>query len=287
MAESSTVARWELALRIKARRKELDINVGTIAQHLAFSRNFFSAVENERAMLAPEKLEAIMELLLFSDDEREEMRHLDRVGRKRGWWESHEELLGVEAARYLGLEQGASEIRVFESLAIAGLLQTPEYMHAVFDRDPLLGRLRTRDAIQIREQRQQSIIKSGRLIKMLVSEASLVQIWGDNQIQAEQLSKVLATIESTDLEVRILPFDRSPGPIATSSTLIMLDFKSRHLPSLIWQEPLRSVDFVEEGHEHYDRIRIAWEEGYEGALDAEDSVQKIQEIRELFSRTAN
>ena len=69
MAPSSpTVARWELALRIKARREELGLTVQAIADHLGFSRNYWSAIENERSVLADDKFDALMKLLELDDE---------------------------------------------------------------------------------------------------------------------------------------------------------------------------------------------------------------------------
>lgn len=271
MAESSTVARWELALRIKARRAELKMNVADIASHLGFTRNFFSAVENERALLATRKLELLMELLDFPDNEREEMLRLDGIARTRSWLDGHEDLIGEEATRFLGLEQGASEIRIFESLAIAGLLQTPGYMESIFSRDPAVGRVQAKEAIRIRQKRQQEVLGSGKKVQLAMSQAALVQRWGSPDVHRAQLSYLIDMTEQTNLTVRILPFDRPPGPIAMSSTMNILDFDSEHLPSLIWQEPLRSVDFVDESNENYERLRICWQEGFDNALDEAES----------------
>src|SRR5262245_31910222 len=53
---SPTVAAWELALRLRRRRVQLGVEVRTITQRLGFSRNYWSAVENERKILSEENL---------------------------------------------------------------------------------------------------------------------------------------------------------------------------------------------------------------------------------------
>ncbi|HUQ59618.1 helix-turn-helix domain-containing protein, partial [Lentzea sp.] len=53
---SPVVAAWELALRLRQRRVNMGVEVKTITQRLDFSRNYWSAVENERKILSEDNL---------------------------------------------------------------------------------------------------------------------------------------------------------------------------------------------------------------------------------------
>ncbi|MDH3682423.1 MAG: Scr1 family TA system antitoxin-like transcriptional regulator, partial [Acidimicrobiia bacterium] len=150
---SPTVARWELALRIKRRREELGISVKEITDHLGFSRNYWSAVENERAVLAEDKFDGLLRLFKFTDQDASELRDLRVAARQRGWWDSSTEL-DDEMKRFVGLEQGAVEIRNFESLLIPGLLQTRDYARAYLTSDPMFGAVDVEPLVATRERRQ-------------------------------------------------------------------------------------------------------------------------------------
>src|SRR5262245_45197639 len=121
--QSPTLASWELGLRLRQRREQLGVEVKTITERLGFSRNYWSAVENERKILSAEKLPQVLDLLEYDDEERAELTELREAARQRGWWSSYSALFGSELLRYYGLEHGAQTIRTYESLLIPGLLQ--------------------------------------------------------------------------------------------------------------------------------------------------------------------
>ncbi len=278
LAESSTVARWELALRIKKRRDELGLKAEQIAKELGFTRNFFSAVENERAMLAPEKLEILMEILRLDNVERAEYRELDRVGRIRGWWESHEELLGEGGVRYLGLEQGAVDIRQFDPIVIPGLLQHDLYYKAIIGRDPMIGRAQVETMLSIRARRQESVLPSVSY-SALMSEAALVQQWGNSDVHRNQLRHILDIIhEFPNVDVRVLSFECEPGIIVTTGTLALLRFGSPHLPEVAYQEALHSLGLLYSSDEQFRRLQIAWEDSFELAASREDTERRIASL---------
>ncbi len=278
MATSSTVARWELAHRIKVRRHELGIGVDQIAKHLGFTRNFFSAVENERSMLATDKLEVLLVMLEFDDDERAELMALDAAARDRGWWEAKEvtDLFGDAGARYMGLEQGARRISTYDSLVIPGLLQLPEYTKAVLESDPYISQLRLTDFLKHRARRVKEI--SSRVsVVALVSEACLHQRWGPNDLHQRQLSHVLqCTRTFADLTVRVLTFDSSPGVLVSSSTLSLVSFSSPHLPDVCYQEAVRDLETLSSDTPEYQRLSIAYQRALDLSRSHEESLSLIR-----------
>jgi transcriptional regulator with XRE-family HTH domain len=128
MAPSSpTVAGWELALRLGQRREQLGMDVQTITATLGFSRNYWSAVENERKILAEDTLRSVLNAFEFDDEEQRELVALREAAKRRGWWAPYSALLSEGTLRLYGLEHGAQGIRTYESLLIPGLLQTEDY----------------------------------------------------------------------------------------------------------------------------------------------------------------
>src|SRR5699024_932925 len=121
---SPTVARWELGLRLRQRREQLGTDVATITQRINFSRNYWSAIENERKILSAEKLRTLLDLYEFDTDEQHELLELREAAKQRGWWSRYSGLFSDELLRLYGLEHGAYGIRTYESLLIPGWLQT-------------------------------------------------------------------------------------------------------------------------------------------------------------------
>lgn len=279
LATSSTVARWELAHRIKVRRHELGISVDRIAKHLGFTRNFFSAVENERSMLATDKLEVLLVMLEFGDDERAELTALDEAARNRGWWESKEivDQFGDEGSRLFGLEQGATRIRSFDAHIVSGLLQTPAYTRATFSNDPRHSPVAIKRLVETRQRRQSDIRHRGTPVTAVLGEAALRQRWTDDDEQNQQLEHLLALIETDQHDIRVLTFLSAPGVLVAASTLEFLEFGSSHLPTVAYQEAVRELGFLEDGSEQFEQLRLAWDDGLNRALDQNASIDFIKD----------
>ena len=278
---SSTVARWEFARRLRVRRQELELGIDVVAKHLGFSRNFFSAVENERSMLAADKLNPLYDLLEFDASDRDELTALNQAARNRNWWESRSvtDLVGEAGSRFLGLEQGASSIRTYDSLVIPGLLQLPDYLLTVMKSDPFVSQIELEGAIKLRQRRQNSLQDSGIPITALVSEAAFRQRWGNPDLHRRQLEHVVESAgPGENFELRILTFDDAPGVLAGSSTLAFLTFESEHLSDICYQEAIRDVGILEEGNPQFQRLRIVYEDVLSRARSHDESLEMIQEF---------
>ena len=58
---------------MRERRQELGVDVKTITEVLGFSRDYWSAIDNDRKILAEEKLQMLLDQFEFDDDERKEL----------------------------------------------------------------------------------------------------------------------------------------------------------------------------------------------------------------------
>lgn len=281
MAPSSpTVARWELALRIKARREELNVNVKTITDHLGFSRNYWSAFENERAVLADDKFEAMLKLLEFDADEAEELAALRTTSRERGWWAEYPGL-DDEAQRFYGLESGATRIRNFESLRVPGLLQTEEYARAVLEADPAFSPTEYDLIVELRMTRQERLSGDYPLkLTTVISQAALHQQVGEPGVLRRQIDHLIACVEDrpNTIEVRVLAFDRPPGPLVGSSTLLLMEFASPHLPIIGWQEAIMPLGVIEDPQQ-LRRLTLSFDEGLKSSLGPVDSLEMMSKLR--------
>lgn len=279
---SPTVARWEFALRLRRRRKELGLKVKTISERLGFSRNYWSLVENERAILTEVKLEALADLLKFDDGEVQELLELRKTAGQRGWWESHSHLFDEEQLRFFGLEHGARSVRGYEALLIMGLLQTEEYARAVIEAHPAVSRVSVTERVQVRLRRQQRLMGTEPLrLTAVMSEAALMQQIGGVQILRRQLLHILDTAEGFPelVEIRVLPFTANPGGMIGASTLHLLDFDSPRLPALAWQESSTTIGVIE-NQESLQELGVSYTQALDASLDRRDSLDLIQRTAE-------
>ena len=279
MSTSPIVARWELSLRLSRRRKELGLGVPAVTAALEFSRNYWSAIENDRTVISEEKLKLLFDVFRFNATEQEELLQLRRDIRQRGWWDDYPQI-DHETRRFFGLEDGAKKIRAYESNLIPGLLQVPEYALAFLESDPAFSPLEAKRRVDTRVHRQRLLSDSDPLtFTALLSEAALLQQVGGAEVQRQQLQHLIDLLQADhpSLEIRIVPFEATPGIVANASTLLLFDFGSPHLPDMVWQETIIPSEVFLSGGPEFERLGVSWDDGLAASLSTEDSAELIEQ----------
>ena len=279
---SPIVARWELSRRLATRRRELGLGVSAITSALDFTRNYWSAVENDRTLIAEDKLRLLFDVLRFDPDEQEELLQLRRKSKQRGWWDDYPNLID-DARRFFGLEDGATRIRMYDSNIIPGLLQIPDYTRAILESDPAFSPLAAERRLTMRAKRQELLSRPDPLsLTALLSEAALLQQVDGPQVQRRQLEHLLQLLsdDHRPVEVRVIPFNTNPGAIVSSSTLLLFDFDSEHLPEVAWQEAIKAQEITLSNTDEFRRLDHCWQEGLETSLSSAESIELIRETVE-------
>lgn len=280
MAPSSpTLARWELALRLRERRLQLGMNVKRITERLDFSRNYWSAVENNRTILAEDKLKVLIELFELNDREAEELIALREAGKERGWWAHYSaQQLDDEMKRLYGLEHGARSMQAYDGGLINGLLQTEDYARVVIASEPLNSPVMVEQLVDIRLRRQERLRGNDPLrLTALMGEAALLQQTGEADVLLGQLVHLVSMIEelSETLAVHILPFDTPPGGLHGSQILFLLHFDNPRLPTAVWQESTVNCSIIED-EDVVRRLRLTYRQALDRSLDREESMELIR-----------
>lgn len=275
---SPTVATWELALRLRERRDQLGIEVETITEALGFTRNYWSAIENERRILAEEKLVALLDLFEFDQDEQRELLELREAAKERGWWSRYSGLFGDELRRFFGLEHGAQSIRTYDSLLIPGLLQTADYARAIMSADIAVRQVEVEQRVEVRMRRQERLVGDDPLhLTTLMSQAALLQQIGGPAVLREQLTQLARMIEAhpDTLEVRVIPFTATACGLFGAATFYLIDFASPRLSTLAWQETVTTQAILDDPLKVRD-ISLTYGEALRRTLDAQDSLSLIR-----------
>lgn len=280
MSFMAAVAQLELSTRFRARRNELGLTSGEVASHLDVTRNYVSIFENNRTTLARDRLDVLLDLYRFDETEADELRRLHDESRARGWWTQFADLLGDgELVRFFGLESGAKSIRNYEPQLVPGLLQTRDYAEAVIGADARTSEATVRRRWQLRETRQQRLSGEDPLtLTVLLSEAVLQQHFGDATVLRDQLKHLAAlAAESDSVAIRVLPFDSSPLGLTGSSTLMLLEFASPHLPTMAWREAITPIGLTDDPDE-VETLRVSFEQALDqSSLNREASLALIEE----------
>lgn len=274
---SPLVAAWELGVRLKEAREQVDLTGTEAAESIGVTQNYLSNIEHGRRKIAEEKLTTLIGTYLLDADEAGELVELRKASDGRGWWSRYSGLFAPELLRYFGFEHGAEEIRSYESGVMSGLLQTRDYAHAVHsgDRANLRGSEIER-RVDARQMRQRRISGTDPLRAVIVlAEGVLYQQVGGRDVLAAQLEHVIDVIHShaDTLEVRIIPFSAGSYGAMGSSTFHLLTFPNPRLRRLGWFESVTSLNLVDD-ETRVHQYSVAFDEVLDRAADR-DSSEKI------------
>jgi transcriptional regulator with XRE-family HTH domain len=279
---SPTVWRRWLALELRRLRREKGLAQQEAARTCGWSGARLSYLENGQQPPSSEDLDKLLVLYDVPVDERERYYTAVKRSHTSGWWERYEYLVDDWIALYVGLEQGAEEIHAFETLAMPGLLQTPEYTAALM-RSGLRHRSPREIArlVELRTSRQAILSQGDESTKLdvVLDEALLYRSPVDVGVLRGQLAHVLEMAERPNVTVRILPFEKglqtyAPGPF----TILMFP----------WEQPDPGIVFVEyrggslylEEFDEIERYTLAFDGLAEQALDPEASLAMVREAME-------
>jgi len=277
---SPVVASWELALRLKRRRAQLGVEVRTITETLGFSRNYWSAVENERKILSLESLTRIIELFEFDDEEKEELLALRAAAKERGWWTRYSALFDDELQRLFGLEQGARSVRNYENLLIPGLLQTADYTRAIMTPDVTMRRVEVDQRVEARLRRQVRLTDENDpfTFTAVISEAALRQQIGGPHVLRSQLAHLATLIEQhpETLDIRVIPFTATACGLFGGATVVLIDFDNPQLPTLAWQETVTAWGIIDDPMQ-VRNLTTTFQDAYRRALEKKETLHMIRE----------
>ena len=283
--KSPVVAWWELALRLRERREELNLDAKTIAGQLGFTRNYWWAVENERKLLTDENLDKIIELFGFTRAEARELHDLSTAAREHHWAADYADLLDAQLQRLYGIEDGADSVRIYESILVPGLLQTPEYAHAIMAPAVVLRTVEIDQRVDVRQRRQERLSGQKPLrLTAVISEAVLRQQIGGPAVQHQQLSHLieLAQAHPDTIEIRVVPFTAKSCGLFGSATVNIYDFDNPRLPTIAWQETVTTWGFIADPNE-IRNLSTTFDAALTSTLSAPLSVELIHRIRQELS----
>lgn len=277
---SPVVARWELMLRLRERRKELDITPAVIAKKLKISGGYWAHIEGERNLLSEDKLKLLLPLLEFDDAESEELLALRLAAKERGWWSKYAGLIGPDQMRLYGLEHGAESVRIYESVVMPGLLQCESYARALIASS--LANVRSAEVEQrvaVRMRRHQRLDGDDPLhLTAVIGQTVLVQKTGGAAVLREQLQHLASVVEQhpDTIDLRVIPFDSPEGNVLGGATFYLFDFASTWLPTLAWHESAASGGTSDEESLLRD-LGFAYTQAQAVALSREESLALIRQ----------
>ena len=149
----------------------------------------------------------ILDLLTYygvDRDDREQLLALAEQANRPGWWHRHNDILPEWFQTYVGMEESAASIRMYEPQFIPGLLQTEAYAAAAF----ALGDFSPAEAerhVLIRKERQRRFADGELNLWVIVEEPALRRPVSDPRTHCDQIRFLLEASERPNLTLQGCP----------------------------------------------------------------------------------
>ncbi len=179
-----------------------------------------------------------------------------------GWWHKYGDVLPDWFQVYVGLEEAASLIRLYEVQFVPGLLQTADYARAVVRLgQPGAAPEEIERRVSLRLGRQELLIKpGGPRLWAIVDEAALRRPIGGKEVMRAQLVQLIEATDQPQVTLQVMPF-RTGGHAAEAGAFTVMRFPEPDLPDVVYLEQLTSALY----------------------LDKRDDVEKYTEVMERLS----
>jgi len=277
-SEGPTVLRILLGTHLRRLREARGVTARQAATAIRASESKISRMELGRNAIREIDVLDLLTLYGVPADEREQLLALAEQANRPGWWHRYHDILPEWFHAYVGMEEAARFIRVYEPQFIPGLLQVEDYAAAVIALGDFPVEERERHVI-VRKERQRRF-REGRLkLWVIVDESALRRPVATAAVQFAQLRYLRELCVSRALTLQVIPY--GVGGHAAPGGFSILRFAERDLPDVIYVENLTSALYLDKQAE-VDRYMLAMERLCLAASVPQRTPEIIDEvIREL------
>jgi transcriptional regulator with XRE-family HTH domain len=286
MVTTSSPTAWRrwLALELRRLRENSGLAQKEASNRCGFSGARLSYLENAQQNVVESDLDKLLPLYGVPGDDRDRYYEAVRNSRERGWWQRFEPLIPDWLALYIGLEQGAAEIRSFLPLVLPGLLQTPKYAAAVITGD--VRRRSQREIarlVELRTTRQRILTRSEDPTRLwaVMDEGVLTRTPEDPHAMIAQLQHLIDIAAYPNITLQVLPRLRgvhsyTPGPFN-----ILIFPWDQPDPNLVYIEYRGGAVYLDE-FEDIESHTLAFTGLVEQALSQDDSIAMMRNEIERY-----
>jgi transcriptional regulator with XRE-family HTH domain len=256
MAGGPTVLRILLGSQLRRLREGRGISAQDAARAIRGSESKISRIELGRNAVREIDVADLLTLYGVTDpEEREQLLTLASQANRPGWWYRYNDILPSWFQAYIGLEEAAASIRVYEPQFIPGLLQTEDYAAAVLALGDIPA-VETERHVILRKERQRRFASGELRLWAILDEEALRRPIAGPAVMRDQLSSLLKASESRNLTLQVT--QRGTGGHLAPSGFSILRFADPTMQDIVYVEQLTSALYLDKRQE-VDRYLLAME----------------------------
>lgn len=273
---SPPFARRQLGRLLRDLRKRARISSEEACRRLEMSTSRLSRIETGQAAPDIHVARSMLDLYEIPGNEWEWILDQVRDAKKKGWWQAH----GLAALGYVGLESFARSLRSFSLAYVPGLLQTEDYMRAIFRTGP---HRRTVDEhlendVTVRLRRQERLIDPDQPLELtaIIDEGVLRRPIGGVEVMRAQLRHIVEQAALPNVTVQVMPTAAGAHHGMTGS-FTLLSFPSPDDADIAYLEHSMGGLRVEKPEEVH-RASLVFDQLRSAALSPDESMRLIKRI---------
>jgi transcriptional regulator with XRE-family HTH domain len=201
------VAHRRLRAELRRLRDQAGLTQREVASALDWSPSKVIRIETGAVGISSTDLWALLRHYGVTEEERvAEFDALAKASKGHAWWNEYRQYFSQQFINFIATESSSSFIRVFESLAIPGLLQTENYARAIAQ--TLSKPERIEPSVQVRMARQRLFDQEDRpAMFFIMDEAALRRQVGGSTVMREQLFRFKELNQLSGVSIQVIEFD--------------------------------------------------------------------------------
>jgi transcriptional regulator with XRE-family HTH domain len=268
----TTVVRRQLGRRLRRLREDAGKKVADVEEAKLASAVKIWRIENGKSPVRINDVWALGRFYKADDKTIDELTKLAEGTAQKNWWENYSDVMGAGLALYIGLEESASALRIYESELVHGLFQTPEYFRAIRQAErPAPEQSAVDRSVTLRMERQRAVL--GRTnpprISAVLNAAVLAREVGGTEVMAVQAGRLRELAAADSIEIRVLPWYAGAHAAMTGSFTI-LDFDDPDDPAVVYADTQSGARYEEE-KEQVSKYREVFTAIWEDATPIEEN----------------
>ena len=250
-AGGPTVLRMLLGAQLRRLRETAGVTRDDAGYHIRASGSKISRMELGRVSFKERDVTDLLEFYGVDDlAEREKLVQLTREANATPWYQKFQDVVPDWFHVFVGLEEAAQLIRVYEVQFVPGLLQTEEYARAVILQGaPGLEPDEVERRVALRMGRQKLLTReSPPRYWVIMDEAALRRPMGGRDVHVGQIERLIDLVGEPNITIQVMPF-RYGGHAAEGGAFTIMRFPETDLPDVVYMEYLTGAHYIDKPEE--------------------------------------
>ena len=243
--------RMLLGAQLRRLRESAGVARDDAGYHIRASGSKISRMELGRVSFKERDVADLLGFYGITDvAEREKLLQLTREANATPWYQKFQDVVPDWFHVFVGLEEAAQLIRLYEVQFVPGLLQTEEYARAIIlQGSPGIEPDEIERRVALRLGRQQLLKRENApRYWVIMDEAALRRPMGGRDVHVAQIERLIDLVSEPNITLQVMPF-RYGGHAADGGAFTIMRFPETDLPDVVYMEYLTGAHYIDKPEE--------------------------------------